>query len=149
MGCGPRHGTSAASPSSSSSALAHPYLNWSNVRVIARPRLSGFRSTGLADWADDTYALLRAVAEGVGLLRTEFLFMNRETMPDEDTQFESYRTIIEAMNGDETDVDCGGASCGDCALKLPLGRDQTPRTWKQASAGTPRAWAGSPGCAGA
>ena len=39
-------------------------------------------------------------AMGIGLLRTEFLFMNREAVPDEDTQTESYRSIIEAMNGD-------------------------------------------------
>jgi len=38
-------------------------------------------------------------AVGIGLLRTEFLFMNRETVPDEDTQFESYRAVIEAMGG--------------------------------------------------
>jgi phosphotransferase system enzyme I (PtsI) len=39
-------------------------------------------------------------ALGIGLLRTEFLFMNRETMPDEATQAETYRSIVEAMNGD-------------------------------------------------
>jgi phosphoenolpyruvate-protein kinase (PTS system EI component) len=39
-------------------------------------------------------------AHGIGLLRTEFLFMNRETVPDEDTQVETYRAIVEAMNGD-------------------------------------------------
>lgn len=38
-------------------------------------------------------------ATGIGLLRTEFLFMNRETVPDEDTQAESYRVIVEAMGG--------------------------------------------------
>jgi phosphotransferase system enzyme I (PtsI) len=38
-------------------------------------------------------------AFGIGLLRTEFLFMNRETVPDEDTQTEFYRGVIEAMGG--------------------------------------------------
>jgi phosphotransferase system enzyme I (PtsI) len=38
-------------------------------------------------------------AFGIGLLRTEFIFMNRETVPDEDTQTEIYRAIIEAMSG--------------------------------------------------
>ncbi|HEX5328404.1 MAG TPA: phosphoenolpyruvate--protein phosphotransferase [Acetobacteraceae bacterium] len=38
-------------------------------------------------------------AFGIGLLRTEFIFMNRETVPDEDTQAEIYRAIIEAMGG--------------------------------------------------
>jgi phosphotransferase system enzyme I (PtsI) len=39
-------------------------------------------------------------AAGVGLFRTEFLFMNRETLPDEAAQAETYRTVIEAMDGD-------------------------------------------------
>ncbi len=38
-------------------------------------------------------------AFGIGLLRTEFMFMNRETVPDEATQAEIYREIIEAMSG--------------------------------------------------
>jgi phosphotransferase system enzyme I (PtsI) len=50
-------------------------------------------------------------AVGIGLLRTEFLFMNRETIPDEDTQADSYRTIVEAMSGDPVAIrvlDWGG-----------------------------------------
>ncbi len=38
-------------------------------------------------------------AEGIGLLRTEFLFMNRETLPDEDEQYAVLRTIVEGMEG--------------------------------------------------
>ncbi len=34
-------------------------------------------------------------AEGVGLYRTEFLFLNRETPPDEDEQFENYRIVAQ------------------------------------------------------
>jgi phosphotransferase system enzyme I (PtsI) len=50
-------------------------------------------------------------AVGIGLLRTEFLFMNRETVPDESTQTEHYRGIIEAMGGDPVAIrvlDWGG-----------------------------------------
>jgi phosphoenolpyruvate-protein phosphotransferase len=50
-------------------------------------------------------------AVGIGLLRTEFLFMNRETVPDEDTQVETYRSIVEAMGGDPVAIrvlDWGG-----------------------------------------
>lgn len=38
-----------------------------------------------------------AGAEGIGLLRTEFLFMNREDLPDEEAQVAAYRTVVEAM----------------------------------------------------
>ncbi|GAB4061215.1 phosphoenolpyruvate--protein phosphotransferase [Uliginosibacterium sediminicola] len=45
-------------------------------------------------------AQVRAVeADGVGLFRTEFLFMNRDVLPGEEEQFEAYRAVAKAMNG--------------------------------------------------
>jgi len=38
-------------------------------------------------------------ADGVGLFRTEFLFMNRDELPDEDEQFEAYRSVARALAG--------------------------------------------------
>ncbi|MDB5801330.1 MAG: phosphoenolpyruvate-protein phosphotransferase [Rhodocyclales bacterium] len=38
-------------------------------------------------------------ADGVGLFRTEFLFMNRDVLPNEDEQFEAYRSVAKAMGG--------------------------------------------------
>ena len=38
-------------------------------------------------------------ADGVGLFRTEFLFMNRDELPDEDEQFEAYRSVVKALAG--------------------------------------------------
>lgn len=38
-------------------------------------------------------------AQGVGLFRTEFLFMNRKILPSEDEQFEAYREVAKAMDG--------------------------------------------------
>jgi phosphotransferase system enzyme I (PtsI) len=40
-----------------------------------------------------------AGAENVGLLRTEFLFMNRESVPDEDEQYESLARIVDGLDG--------------------------------------------------
>ena len=36
-------------------------------------------------------------ADGVGLFRTEFLFMNRDELPDEDEQFEAYRSVVKTL----------------------------------------------------
>jgi phosphoenolpyruvate-protein phosphotransferase len=50
-------------------------------------------------------------ATGIGLLRSEFLFMNRDTVPTEDEQTNTYRTIVEAMSGDPVTIrvlDWGG-----------------------------------------
>ena len=45
----------------------------------------------------DVTAALRHGAEGVGLYRTEFLFMDKPAMPDEQEQFDAYRSVAEAM----------------------------------------------------
>ncbi|WP_272999771.1 phosphoenolpyruvate--protein phosphotransferase [Hydrogenibacillus schlegelii] len=42
-------------------------------------------------------AVLESGAEGVGLFRTEFLFMDRDAAPDEEEQFEAYRTVLKAV----------------------------------------------------
>jgi len=44
-------------------------------------------------------AAMEAGAAGIGLLRTEFMFMNRDTLPSEDEQYESLRTLVERMDG--------------------------------------------------
>ncbi len=38
-------------------------------------------------------------ADGIGLFRTEFMFLNRDALPDEDEQFEAYRSVVQAMKG--------------------------------------------------
>ena len=48
---------------------------------------------------EDVRDALDAGADGVGLFRTEFLFMNRDTLPSEDEQFESYSRVARAMKG--------------------------------------------------
>ncbi len=47
----------------------------------------------------DVPQALAAGAEGIGLFRSEFLFMNRKDLPSEDEQFEAYREVAQAMNG--------------------------------------------------
>jgi phosphocarrier protein FPr len=41
---------------------------------------------------------LKYAAEGVGLLRTEFLYLERSTVPDEEEQFHAYRSIADLMD---------------------------------------------------
>ncbi len=50
-------------------------------------------------------------AHGAGLLRSEFLFMNRDDLPGEAAQTEIYIRLVEAMNGDPVTIrvlDWGG-----------------------------------------
>lgn len=47
----------------------------------------------------DVKGCLENGADGVGLFRSEFLFMHRDDLPGEDEQFEAYRTVVEGLNG--------------------------------------------------
>ena len=48
---------------------------------------------------DDVAGAKENGADGVGLFRTEFLYLNRGDFPDEDEQFEAYRRVVQEMNG--------------------------------------------------
>lgn len=48
---------------------------------------------------NDLKALKRVNAEGVGLYRTEFMYMNRETPPTEQEHFKAYTKVIRALKG--------------------------------------------------
>ena len=54
-------------------------------------------------------------ASGIGLFRTEFLFMTRDSMPDEDEQFEAYRRVVVSMTGRPVTI-----------RTLDIGADKTP-----------------------
>ncbi len=69
----------------------------------------------------DIGELLSSNAEGVGLFRSEFLFLKRETEPSEEEQFQAYRSVAEAMGQKETVIrtmDIGSDKSADW-LKLP------------------------------
>jgi phosphotransferase system enzyme I (PtsI) len=48
---------------------------------------------------EDIDAVSRTSANGVGLYRTEFLYMNRQQPPDEEEQYDCYVSVIEALKG--------------------------------------------------
>lgn len=75
---------------------------------------------------DDLQGALKNGAEGIGLYRTEFLYMDRNELPSEDEQFEAYKAVLEGMNGKPVVVrtlDIGG----DKHLPyLPLPEEMNP-----------------------
>ncbi len=48
---------------------------------------------------EDVRAARRVNAEGIGLYRTEFLFMNRDDVPDEEEQLQQYTSVIRSLKG--------------------------------------------------
>ena len=79
-----------------------PAITADNARIALHANLELPREIDLA---------IASGAEGIGLLRTEFLFMNRETPPDENEQYETLRVLVEGMKGQPVTIrtlDVGG-----------------------------------------
>ncbi|MEP6663899.1 MAG: phosphoenolpyruvate--protein phosphotransferase, partial [Verrucomicrobiota bacterium] len=66
-----------------------PALTLDGKRVILSANIEG---------ADDADAVKASGAEGVGLFRTEYLFINRTVLPTEEEQYAAYRDIAAALN---------------------------------------------------
>lgn len=63
--------------------------------------------------------VLQSGASAIGLLRTEFMFMNRDDIPDEETQYVELRGMVKAMNGRPVTIrtlDIGGEKISDALL---------------------------------
>lgn len=75
---------------------------------------------------NDLAGLHRNGAQGIGLYRTEFLFMNNDRFPTEDEQFGAYKTVVESMEGKAVTIrtmDIGG----DKALSyMELPKEENP-----------------------
>jgi multiphosphoryl transfer protein len=68
-----------------------------DCRTADGTRIEVFANLGAG--AEEAAAAVAAGAEGCGLLRTEFLFLDRETPPSEDEQAAAYQAIADALGG--------------------------------------------------
>ncbi|MGL5614878.1 MAG: phosphoenolpyruvate--protein phosphotransferase [Sarcina sp.] len=75
---------------------------------------------------EDVDQVLENGGDGVGLFRTEFLYMDRESAPTEEEQYNAYKTVLEKANGRQVVIrtlDIGG----DKTLPyLPLPKEMNP-----------------------
>lgn len=75
---------------------------------------------------EDVLGVIANGGDGVGLFRTEFLYMDRDNAPTEEEQFESYKFVLEKMEGKQVVIrtlDIGG----DKTLPyLPLPQEMNP-----------------------
>lgn len=70
--------------------------------------------------AEDIRLLHKFGAEGVGLFRSEFLFLNRDTLPDEEEQYQIYSSIVKKLKGKSITI-----------RTVDLGVDKNPRWFGQ------------------
>lgn len=76
--------------------------------------------------AEDAQNVIQNGGEGIGLFRTEFLFMDRDHAPTEEEQFEAYSTVAKAMDGKEVIIrtlDIGGDKAIDY---LKIEKEENP-----------------------
>ena len=74
----------------------------------------------------DLEALIKNDAEGVGLYRTEFLYMDRNDFPSEEEQYQAYKSVLEGMNNKPIIIrtlDIGGDKKLDY---LPMDEEMNP-----------------------
>lgn len=79
-------------------------LEKSKLRQLRNARTQSLDGVDVALHANielpgDVAVALDGGAEGIGLFRTEFLFLNRGDMPDEQEQFEAYKKVVKGMGG--------------------------------------------------
>jgi len=94
------------------------------IRSTAAATLDGTKIELLAniESPDDLEQVKANGAVGVGLYRSEFLFLGRNDLPDEEEQFNAYRAVVEGMQG-----------CPVTIRTVDLGRDKMPK-WVDANA---------------
>ncbi|WP_036236375.1 phosphoenolpyruvate--protein phosphotransferase [Martelella sp. AD-3] len=83
---------------------------FTTVKPVTRDGVSIIVAANIGSVNDLDFAT-EAGAMGVGLMRTEFLFMDRAELPDEDEQYQVYRTVLERFPDDEVIIrtlDIGG-----------------------------------------
>ena len=69
-------------------------------RDLPAETLDGFRVNILAniELVEEIPAVLDHGAEGIGLYRTEYLYLNRKELPTEEDHFQAYKTVVEAIS---------------------------------------------------
>lgn len=76
--------------------------------------------------ADDIQKVLENDAAGIGLFRSEFLYMGKEDYPSEEEQYLTYKTVLEAMKGKQVIIRTLDLGSDKQAAYLPLEREENP-----------------------
>lgn len=75
---------------------------------------------------DEVFDVLDNDAEGIGLFRSEFLYIGRSEPPDEETQFLAYKNVLEKMSGKETVIRTLDIGADKQAVYLGVEKEENP-----------------------
>lgn len=93
------------------------FLNWrealSGLKDLPSETIDGHKIVikGNVDLPSESEVLIDSGAEGVGLFRTEYMYMNRQTLPTQQEQFDIFSMVIQRMNSKPVTIrtlDIGG-----------------------------------------
>jgi phosphoenolpyruvate-protein phosphotransferase (PTS system enzyme I) len=79
-------------------------VNRERLKLLVHKRTESLDGTRIAlnaniELPDDLKDVIETGADGIGLFRSEFLFLNRNDLPNEEEQVQAYRTVAEGMTG--------------------------------------------------
>jgi phosphotransferase system enzyme I (PtsP) len=94
-----------------------PALTADGTEVVLRANISLLCETGLLE---------KYGACGIGLYRTEFLYMIRDYCPNEEEQFSIFKRIIEAAKGEEVNVRVLDVGADKAVNYMNLGKEENP-----------------------
>lgn len=104
-----RYGVAIASPDDNALSFYRSCIEHDKARIVALKRFEGqpvvsrdgcvIRLMVNLELAEEIELAAQLDADGVGLFRTEMLFMNRTTMPDEEEQYHCYAALVRAFKG--------------------------------------------------
>ncbi len=84
------------------------------------------RFLGTVTRVEEAVSVLGASAEGIGLFRSEFLFLGRRTLPQEEEQFEAYRRIAQIMGDCPTVIRTFDVGGDNPFFSIPQRREENP-----------------------
>ncbi|MBQ4512358.1 MAG: phosphoenolpyruvate--protein phosphotransferase [Anaerolineaceae bacterium] len=75
---------------------------------------------------DEVHTVLKNDAEGIGLFRSEFLYLSRDDYPSEDFQFEAYKQVLQDMGGHEVIIRTLDIGADKQIAYLNLAKEENP-----------------------
>jgi len=98
------------------------------LRDLPAETLDGHRMRlkGNVEFIEEIASINKHGGEGVGLYRTEMLFFNRDTLPDEEEQFQAYAAIVRAMAPHSVTIRTLDAGGDKCITELNLSDEMNP-----------------------
>ena len=76
--------------------------------------------------------VLKANADGIGLFRSEFLYLNRDSAPDEEEQFKAYKSVVEGMKGKPVIIRTSDIGTDKKPSYMDLPEEENPALGKRA-----------------